>query len=693
MHADPASTGSTAGAAPGGVLLAYVGDEQPSWGRTAFHRPRHYFVMPAILYLQAVLRRAGAPAVALAYLNRSVEPFDAMLARLRAPGAAVVGFSCYSWNIDDTLALARALGAGADAPRVLLGGPEVAFADHPAAAAFLAAHPEVDALVLGEGEGVVSELVAALAGARPPDPIPGAVYRTGAGLIAGPLPAPPVALDALPEIDPTAIDVPLTPGAGLAAVFQTYRGCPYDCAYCSFHGGTAGIRRFPLERVERELAALLAARVPCIHFADSVFDLSNRRAKRILAFCRDHNTATSLFCYAAFQGLDAELAALLEETRIQVGVGLQSFDERVLARVGRRFSVPRFRESLALLAGREVNWYVDVMFGLPGDDMDGFRRTIDEVLALAPPFLMPFPLTVIPRTELAGDLAGFEVARYDDARIREAVRPTSGIVYADIGLARAFDLADLDRFDDFATAVFVVLQRYPLTLRVLCAYAAATTDRGHGLAPFDLLERIGRALGERLDGVAVDIFDPPPVDGVAREAAAGLLETLGATAVEREALAALLHLEGGIDMLLRRPERARQHEALLAREPRRIAALPAGPWSPTDETVAFAGAQRLVRLGFAHDDLLALAALRGSIAPRETHAAVLAPYEHFAVRVITLDDLARALSEMIPAGREIALSAVVRRISRRPDGDAWPAALAGLVRAGLLAVYRPEPGA
>jgi len=676
------------GPAPGGkVALAYIGDEQPSWGRTAFHRPRHYFVMPAILYLQAVLRSASRREVEAVYLNRSAEEPGEMLTHLAAVGAEVVGFSCYSWNVDATLELARELKTAAPKTKVLLGGPEVAFADSAGAEEFLAANPDIDGLCFGEGEGVIVALVDQLTDAAPVAPVDGALVRRHGELVMGAPVAPPIDLTELPEIDPTAAEVLLGAGAGLAAVYQTYRGCPYSCAYCSFHGGTAGIRRFPLARVERELGALLAAGIACIHFADSVFDLSNRRAKQILGFCRDHNRVTSLFCYAAFQGLDDELAALLEQTRTQVGVGLQSFDEEVLARVGRRFSVPRFRDSLALMAEREINWYVDVMFGLPGDDMAGFQRTIDEVTALAPPFLMPFPLTVIPRTELAGDLEGYEVVRHDDARIREAVRPTSGIVYADIGLARSFDLADLDRFDDFATAVFVVLQRYPQSMRVLFEYAAATAQRGHGLTPFVLLERVGHALGERLDGVAVDIFDPPPVDGVSREAAGTLLAEMGAEPVEVEALAALMHLEGGLDLMLRRPGRERLHAGLLEREPRRIPVPAEASWLPTDETIAFTGAQRLVRLAFDYADLLRLAELGSAIAPRETHVAALAPYEHFAVRVLTLDDLERAICEMVPASREVALASIVKRIERRADGGRWREALRRLTEVGLLGAY------
>ncbi|MBW2276476.1 MAG: radical SAM protein [Deltaproteobacteria bacterium] len=662
------------------IVLAYIGDEQPSWGRTAFHTPRHYFVMPAILYLQASLRAAGRADVRAIYLNRSVQQFDEMFRLVAGSGAGVVGLSCYSWNFDDTLALASALRRKPDGPLVILGGPEVTFGEPSEAIGLLEAQPAVDAVVLGEGEGVIADVVDVLCGATSAGPIAGAVFRAGDRLIAGPRDAPPVDLATVPEIDPAKVDVPLSAGTGLAVVYQTYRGCPYSCAYCSFHGGAHGIRSFALERVERELSALFEARVPCIHFADSVFDRRRARAKQILDLCSTHNRETSLFCYAAFQKLDPELADLFERTRIQVGVGLQSVDEQVLARVGRRFDVQRFEESLELIEGRRVNWYVDVMFGLPGDDLDGFRRTVERVIDLEPTFVMPFPLTVIPRTALAADLEGFEVVRYDDARVRSAIRPGSGMVYENVGLSREIDLDDLGRFDDVATAIFVAMQRFPRTARVLIGYSPA----------FEVLELIGRRIKDRLDGAEIDPANPPLIDGAIREAAASLMTEQGASPVELDAVAALLRVEAAIEKMLGASNRREAHRRVTDRVARRVELREIDDDALFEQlTVAFSVEHRLTRSPFAFVDLEQLHELRGGIEPRDTHIALLAPYDDFEVRAVELDPTSRSLCELIPSSREVALPKVIRRVARGADRDSVRVALRRLVDVGLLGVYRP----
>jgi radical SAM superfamily enzyme YgiQ (UPF0313 family) len=670
------------------IVLAYIGDEQPSWGRTAFHAPRHYFIMPAILYLRAVLAAETGYAVQSVYLNRSVQSSEEMERALRETRPDLVGFSCYSWNVDDSLILAAALGRDRAGPRLLLGGPEVAVVDPRRVGRLLEEHPEVDGVVLGEGEGVITPVVEALLEGRAAEPIPGAVLRLGGGLVAGP-PASPVDLAQIPGIEPNAAEVPLGADTGVAVVYQTYRGCPYSCAYCSFHGGTPGIRRFPLERVERELSALFAAGVPCIHFADSVFDIKRSRAKAILSHCLEHNRETSLFCYAAFQGMDEELADLFEQTRIQVGVGLQSTDEGVLKRVGRRFSVDRFRSSLRVIGERRVNWYADVMFGLPGDDLPGFRRTIDRVLEFDPPFVMPFPLTVIPRTELAADLDGFEVVRYDDERVRAAIRPGSGMVYADIGLYRAFDLDDLGRFDDVATAIFVALQRFPETVRVLVEFGRRSVSTAGVRSAFDVLEFVGRRIKDRLDGTEIDPADPPLLDGAIREAVAALLGELGATEAVVDAAVALMRIEAGAAILLGRSGRRRRHREIAVRGSRRVTPEPECDWSSAEERLAFAVEHQLLRAPFAHDHLLRLAELGKHVEPREVQLAVVAPYDHFEVRVLQLSREEHAICEVVPAGREIAASTVFRRLSRHELGASFGAALERLVREGLLGLYRP----
>ncbi len=672
------------------IVLAYVGDEQLSWARQAFSEARHYYVMPGILYLGAMLEAhtdiIGPVDVECVYLNRAVHDFDAMIGALEEKAPSLLGLSCYSWNIQDNLALAREL-KSRQVGRVMLGGPEVSFNREEEALEFMEANPMIDALVLGEGEGVIAEVASALLGDGGQCEIPGVVMRRGANIVVGPRNMKPVDLSTVPPIDPVAADVPRTPGTGLAIVYQTYRGCPHSCAYCSFHGGAKGIRRFPMERIERELQNLFHERVELLNFADAVFDISKQQAKRILEVCALHNVETSLLCYVAFQGMDEELADLLEKTRIQVGIGLQSVHEDVLKAVGRRFSVRRFFDAIDTLGQRKINYYVDLMYGLPADSPAKFEKTFNDVMALGPPFVMPFPLTVIPRSELAGDLPGYRVIRYDDAELAGSVRPTSGMVYADIGLSENFRLPDLRRFDDVATAVFFSFQRYPRTLQMLCNYSRTTRERGHGIDAFDVFEQTGRRIRKDLGGESIDVANPPLLDGAMREAFFDLISALGAGDVECDVLKNLIKLEAVISHLLESPGRRAAYRTVRDRGARQVDIEAVG--SAREGSVAFKGPSRLVRLPFSFNDMIGLAEVRERVTHKDLQGVVFAPYDDWMARVVEVGDLEAAIIEELPASREMRLSSLERRLKRLPGGDNWQASLTRLVNKGVVGVYRP----
>ncbi|MDD5309501.1 MAG: hypothetical protein PHU25_19465, partial [Deltaproteobacteria bacterium] len=106
------------------VVLAYLGDEQPSWARQAFILKRHYYVMPGILYLAAMLRARAKELrlgdVRCAYFNRAAQDEQDILAALVGLEPAVVGFSTFSWNQASCLALAAGLKERLPGVRVVL---------------------------------------------------------------------------------------------------------------------------------------------------------------------------------------------------------------------------------------------------------------------------------------------------------------------------------------------------------------------------------------------------------------------------------------------------------------------------------------------------------------------------------------------------------------------------------------------
>lgn len=90
------------------------------------------------------------------------EPERDVLARILDGEPDAVLFSCYLWNIRETLRLAAAVKAARPGAYVVLGGPEVSYN----AGEVLAENPQVDYILSGEGERSVPMLLASLAAGR-----------------------------------------------------------------------------------------------------------------------------------------------------------------------------------------------------------------------------------------------------------------------------------------------------------------------------------------------------------------------------------------------------------------------------------------------------------------------------------------------------------------------------------------------
>src|SRR6516162_3189368 len=127
----------------------------------------------AAAYLKLLAERRGLAA------SYHIELFPAGLANSLGDQALVtaiaqrepwlVGFTCYLWNIERTLWVARELKRLLPGVRIVLGGPEIT-ADN----AWVLDTPDYDFAVIGEGEQTFADLLLGLLGDDvPPVPIPG----------------------------------------------------------------------------------------------------------------------------------------------------------------------------------------------------------------------------------------------------------------------------------------------------------------------------------------------------------------------------------------------------------------------------------------------------------------------------------------------------------------------------------------
>ena len=331
----------------------------------------------------------------------------------------LLGLSCYTWNVQASLALCRRVKQVLPGTLVVLGGPQVA----PLSTELLSAHEVVDCVVTGEGEIAFSELLRRLlakgtvapeessrfeaSGLEPP---PGVCCRREGRVVQGG-PAELLAdLDSLPTVHGPG-PMPL---CGDTVYYETSRGCPNRCAYCCWGRTTPGapVRYLSLERIFSDLDLLAHRGVRRVYFCDASLCLKRSRAKAILRRINDDDAfeATSLDVDAA--QLDSELVELLLPKLSELLIGVQTIHDEALAQSRRRWNRRSFEQMVALLRDRGVPLTFQVMYGLPGDDHARFLQTLDYLWTFRPRNIQCFHLQVLPGTHLHQNAAELGL-RYD----------------------------------------------------------------------------------------------------------------------------------------------------------------------------------------------------------------------------------------------------------------------------------------
>ena len=326
----------------------------------------------------------------------------ACAARLLAEEPDAVGFSVYLWNRGLSGAIAGALRRERPGLTLFAGGPEPT-----ADPAGLFREAPFDFLVTGEGEAPFREAVGQLAAGGEVTGGAGLAVRGGeSGVIPGRL------LERLDDIPSPYLAGLLRVGSTGGVLWQLSRGCDFACSFCYDPKGARGVRRFSLARLETELDWFVRNGAAQVFVLDSTFNRDMKRAKEVLRIISRRAPHIHFHFEVRSEFLDADMAHLFAGVNCSLQIGLQSSDPAVMKGVRRVFNPEDFGEKVELLNAAGAIFGFDLIYGLPGDTLPGFRRSLDFALGFAPNHLDIFPLAVLPGTELADRADSLGIRRF-----------------------------------------------------------------------------------------------------------------------------------------------------------------------------------------------------------------------------------------------------------------------------------------
>ena len=187
-----------------------------------------------------------------------------------------------------------------------------------------------------------------------------------------------------------------------SVLWELTRGCPFSCAFCFESRGRRTVRDYPLDRISKELDYLISHEIQNVFVLDPTFNLNIERAKAIMRLLLERAPGYMHFTFEIRAELvDDELADMFANLNCSLQIGLQTTDEEVSRLIGRRLDRKLFDEKVHLLASKGVAFGLDIIIGLPGDNLNKFRATVNHAISLLPSNIDCFVLSLLPGTELA----------------------------------------------------------------------------------------------------------------------------------------------------------------------------------------------------------------------------------------------------------------------------------------------------
>ncbi len=339
------------------------------------------------------------------------QQIDEILMDLYVRHPDVLCFSCYLWNIVYVEQLVREIGKILPKTEIWLGGPEVSY--H--ARNVLQRLPQVRGVMCGEGEETFLELSDYYHGKiKSLREIDGIVYADPANMdfvVNSPrsvmdlnrvpfVYAPNLLSDSNPDhsafpenegsgqVDFPSAEDPMEHFRNKIIYYESSRGCPFSCSYC-LSSIDKCLRFRSLPTVKKELQFFIDREVPQVKFVDRTFNCRHDHAFAIWSYLAEHDRGKTNFHFEVAADLlneeELRLIASMRPGLIQLEIGVQSTNQNTLREIRRIMDFGKVRAAVERIHSRgNVHQHLDLIAGLPYEDLKSFQTSFQNVYALHP---------------------------------------------------------------------------------------------------------------------------------------------------------------------------------------------------------------------------------------------------------------------------------------------------------------------
>ena len=355
---------------------------------------------------------------------------DEILKDIYRRQAEMICFSCYIWNLDYVESMIRDVKKVMKDVIIWAGGPEVSYDSRET----LGRLPELTGVMKGEGEKTFAKLCKVYGKHSETselslEQIDGITFRCPDGTICERPWRVPMDLSEVPFVYHD-----MKKFENKIIYYETSRGCPFSCSYC-LSSIDKQLRFRSLDLVFNELQFFLDHKVPQVKFVDRTFNCKHDRAMAIWKYIQEHDNGITNFHFeVAADLLNDEEIRLIRQMRpglIQLEIGVQSTNTDTIREIRRTMRLEEVREHVARIKEKgNIHQHLDLIAGLPYEDIKSFRKSFDDVYSMRPDQLQLGFLKVLKGSYMQEMQQEYEL-RYKDEPPYE-VLSTKWLPYSDV---------------------------------------------------------------------------------------------------------------------------------------------------------------------------------------------------------------------------------------------------------------------
>lgn len=291
----------------------------------------------------------------------------------------VVCFSCYIWNITQTLEVCKIIKSINPNTKVLLGGPEVSYEWEP-----VIAQDYVDYIIVGEGEIPFEQFVTQYPNT---EHVANLVSKTDDSIHFN---KQNVQFDIklLENRNPYQYD-PVEDLANKVCYIETSRGCPYKCEFCLASLDNK-VRYLPMQTIKDNLLYLMQ-HGKVIKFLDRTFNIIKDFTLELFQFILDHHRPENVFQFEITADIvHPDIISFIQEkvpkNLFRFEIGIQTVNQESNKAVSRKQNFDKTTSVIKQL-DNIIEMHLDLIVGLPLEYFDDLKFSFESTFKLYPPEL------------------------------------------------------------------------------------------------------------------------------------------------------------------------------------------------------------------------------------------------------------------------------------------------------------------